>query len=141
LVFLQRKRKKGTVSHHIVQKGESIYSICQTEGVRMDELLEYNLLKEGMEPAVGEKLYLQEKAAAAPKLQTAMPVAVVKQEIRETVEPARTEIRQQKHIVKEKETLYSIAKRYGTTVELIVQWNKLPGTQLKKGQELIIYNQ
>lgn len=141
LVFLQRKRKRGSVSHHIVQKGESLYSICQTEGLRMEELLDYNLLKEGMEPAVGEKLYLQEKAAAAPRLQTAEPVAVVKQEVRETVEPASTEIRQQKHIVKEKETLYSIAKRYGTTVELLVQWNKLPGTQLKKGQELIIYNQ
>jgi LysM repeat protein len=43
------------------------------------------------------------------------------------------------HIVRGKETLYSIAKKYGTTVEQIRDWNKLAGYDLKTGQELVIY--
>ena len=55
LVFLQRKRKTGITAFHIVQPGESMYSICQTEGVRYENILEFNRLKQGEEPAPGEK--------------------------------------------------------------------------------------
>jgi LysM repeat protein len=43
------------------------------------------------------------------------------------------------HIVAEKETLFSIAKKYSITVEQIKEWNKLTGNDLKIGQELVIY--
>ena len=59
LVFLQRKRKNGLTPYHIVQLGESMYMICQAEGVRYENLLEYNHKKPGDEPAPGEKIYLQ----------------------------------------------------------------------------------
>jgi len=41
--------------------------------------------------------------------------------------------------VQNKETLYSISKKYGVDVEQIQKWNKLDSLNLKKGQELIIY--
>jgi len=68
LIFLQRKRKFGFTPFHIVQEGESIYSICQYEGVRYENILEYNLLKPGEEPAPGEKVYLQSVAGSRPEL-------------------------------------------------------------------------
>jgi LysM repeat protein len=43
------------------------------------------------------------------------------------------------HIVQEKETLYSIAKKYSITVEQLRDWNKLAGNGLKTGQELVIF--
>jgi len=68
LIFLQRKRKMGNSPFHIVQAGESVYSICQSEGVRYENLLEYNRLKPGEEPATGEKIYLQAEAGSKPAL-------------------------------------------------------------------------
>jgi hypothetical protein len=68
LIFLQRKRKMGNSPFHIVQPGESVYSICQSEGVRYENLLEYNRLKTGEEPATGEKIYLQAEAGSKPAL-------------------------------------------------------------------------
>jgi hypothetical protein len=68
LIFLQRKRKTGSVLFHIVQPGESLYTICQTEGIRYDSILEFNRLKPGEEPAPGEKIYLQTAAGSKPAL-------------------------------------------------------------------------
>ena len=68
LVFLQRKRTVGAESFHVIQEGETLYDIAQTEGIRLENLLEYNFLKPHMQPAAGEKIYLKEKASAMPKL-------------------------------------------------------------------------
>jgi LysM repeat protein len=42
------------------------------------------------------------------------------------------------HRVGQKETLYSIAKQYGVTVEDLKSWNNLSNAGLKMGQELLI---
>jgi LysM repeat protein len=68
LIYLQRKRKIGAEEFHIVQDGETLHDLAQAEGIRMESLLEYNLLKEGMQPAVGEKLNLKWKGSQMPRL-------------------------------------------------------------------------
>lgn len=68
LIYLQRKRKTGAEDFHIVQEGETLYDIAQAEGIRFESLLEYNLLKDGMQPAVGEKLNLKWKVSQMPRL-------------------------------------------------------------------------
>jgi hypothetical protein len=68
LIYLQRKRKIGTEEFHIVQDGETLYDIAQVEGIRIESLLEYNLLRKGMQPAVGEKLNLKWKVSQMPRL-------------------------------------------------------------------------
>jgi hypothetical protein len=45
LVFLQRKRKTGTAEYHVVKPGETVYSISQEEGIRMESLVAYNFLE------------------------------------------------------------------------------------------------
>jgi hypothetical protein len=68
LIFLQRKRKTGFTAFHIVRPGESMYSICQSEGIRYESILGYNRLKPGEEPAAGEKIYLQTVSGSKPAL-------------------------------------------------------------------------
>jgi LysM repeat protein len=75
LVFIQRKRKTGDHEFHIVQPGENINTIAQTEAIRLESLLEYNNLGANMQPAVGETLYLRSKSSSTPKLSK---IAVVK---------------------------------------------------------------
>lgn len=142
LVFLQRKRKSGETEFHEVKPGETLYDICQTEGIRLESLIGYNYLQDQPQPAVGEKLYLQSKAPERPKLAKdvvseapAPPVVAPDQ-----ITPANSSaVTASLHIVQEKETLYSIAKKYSITVEQLRDWNKLAGNGLKTGQELVIF--
>jgi len=138
LVFLQRKRKAGATPFHLVQPGETLYDICQSEGVRMESLLADNLLSENMQPAEGERLYLQEKAAARPML-AKEKIALIKETLPEpSIAAAGTD--STTHIVQTKETLYSIAKKYGVSLDQLKTWNKLDSLDLKIGQQLLIYN-
>jgi len=136
LVFLQRKRKTGVNEFHIVQKGEGLYDIAQTEGIRLKSLLDLNFLQLQLLPAAGEKLYLHEKAPARPRL--AGEQAAVQSE-----KQYGNDQRMQRmlHTVRMKETLYSISKRYAVDIDLIREWNKLSGFDLTIGQELVIYKQ
>lgn len=60
IIYLERKSKKSnSKEHHIVLQGETIESISQAEGVLVESLLEYNKIQKGLQPQVGEKVYLQ----------------------------------------------------------------------------------
>ena len=67
--FIQPKKQKykGTESFHKIEANETMYEIAQYYGLKLSDLLERNLLKEGQEPKVGEVVLLNDKAATAPK--------------------------------------------------------------------------
>lgn len=137
LVYLQRKRRTGANAVHVVAEGETVYDIAQTQGIRLDALLQLNQMTVNMQPAVGEQLYLQSPAPATPKL------AIAVKEVTPQLATGETEtVMQNKdvivHVVQPKETLYSISKKYEVSLAQIQQWNKLAGTELKEGTELII---
>ena len=136
LVFIQRKRKVSNNEFHVVERGENLYSICQSEGIRLESLKELNYLQGDWEPEVGEKLHLKHKASGTPKLK--VKTAFVKEQ-KATPESANTFlIEPVKHTVRAKETLYAIAKKYDVTAKDLVEWNKLKNSKLKEGQVLII---
>ncbi|HEY4287105.1 MAG TPA: glucosaminidase domain-containing protein [Puia sp.] len=59
LIFLQRKRKTGSIGFHVVREGETLYDISQSEGVRFQDMLEMNQLNPNSVPSTGNKIYLQ----------------------------------------------------------------------------------
>jgi len=59
LLFLQRKRKTGVKEFYIVLPGDDLHRIAQSEGIRLESLLEYNGLRKHDIPLPGVKLYLQ----------------------------------------------------------------------------------
>ena len=138
LIYLQRKRKTGANEFHIVSEGESVYDICQAEAIRMESLLDYNHLANGMQPAAGEKLYLQTASPERPVL-----ISAVRKKSMEIIPslpgPAQPDNSYTTHVVKTRETLYAISKKYNVPVEKLKEWNRLVNYELKKGQELIIY--
>lgn len=56
------------------------------------------------------------------------------------VEPKSEPQKELKHIVSKGETLYSISKKYGVSVDEIKNWNNLNSNAISVGQELIIKN-
>lgn len=139
LIYLQRKRKTGANIFHHVQPEETLYDIAQTEGLRYEALLELNHLETGMQPAIGERIFLKEKSPARPALAGSVTLAetMPHQEPDSAIAPQPTGLT--RHIVQQKETLYGIGKKYGVSPDKIKEWNKLNNTNLKTGQELLIY--
>jgi len=148
LIYLQRKRKIGTNEFHIVKPGETLHDIAQEEALRIESLLEYNFLSVNNKPAIGEKLFLKNKATSQPRL-------VLKDNLSLNLQvtdnfqsrdisfvnnaSAASMSKTIEHVVASKETIYSIAHRYNVKIDDIVAWNKLPGYDLKTGQQLVIF--
>lgn len=59
LIFLEKKQKKGSSDYHVVKAGENFYSIAQTEGVRLENILQYNNTSKEITPLPGNKIYLK----------------------------------------------------------------------------------
>jgi LysM repeat protein len=138
LIYLQRKRKTGANEFHIVAEGETLHGIAQAEGIRIENLLEFNSLKMHMRPAVGETLYLRSAAPAMPKLgleKTAMIQAVNIEQFPATQNEAKEYFL---HTVQARETLYAIAKKYAVAIEDLMKWNDLSDAGLRTGQQLRI---
>ncbi|MEO6916682.1 MAG: LysM peptidoglycan-binding domain-containing protein, partial [Chitinophagaceae bacterium] len=150
LVFLGRKRKIGATPFHTVKRGENLYVISQSEGIRYESLLQLNRLKGDQEPAQGVRLYLQATAPSRPLLASENRQAIISNpgQLKGYTPPAPTPAPQTfeqsaqplftMHTVAEKETLYGISKKYGVNVDQLVEWNKLDSLTVRIGQSLIV---
>src|SRR4029077_13600316 len=105
------------------------------ESIRMESLLEYNLLQNNMQPAAGQQLFLRSEAPERPALAignstTLKPIAQHQQNEKRGLIAYK---------VKPKETIYSISKKYNVKIDDLVSWNQLTSYHLKTGQQLRIY--
>jgi LysM repeat protein len=134
LIYLQRKRRVGANAIHIIAEGETLHDIAQKEAIRLEALLELNHLSANQTPAAGEKLFLQSQAAQIPVL---ADNRLAMNETKPAL-PEASDTEYEVHVVQPKETLYGISKRYNVSMNDIMQWNGLAGTDLKEGIELIV---
>jgi len=99
---------------HKVEIGETLYGISKRYGATVDAVLQANPTADGgLE--VGQILKVPYTPRAISRVSSGTT-----------------------HRVAEKETLYSISKLYGASVDDIKQWNGLSGNSLSVGQELIV---
>jgi LysM repeat protein len=126
LVYLQRKKKTGKKTHHRVRKGETLVDISQKEGVQLASLLKFNKMKAGQLPKSGQKLLLKEPA-------TKETIAA-----KNSSKSASKKNKSVVHVVKNGESLWTIARKYNVTVSSIKSANKLKSEDLDIGQSLKI---
>ncbi len=120
-IFLEKKSKEGEKDFYIVQSNESLYDVAQKNGIRLQNLYEYNNLKGDEKIFAGSRLNLRPSSKEQTVLVKEAPKANV---ITYAVQP--------------KEGLYAISKRYGVTVAQLKEWNNLTDDNLKIGQQLIV---
>jgi LysM repeat protein len=96
---------------HIVQRGDTLYSIARRYGVTVQALRSYNNLRSDT-IYIGQRLLIPGGGPGP-------------------VEPTI-------HVVQRGDTLYSIARRYGTTVDAIMRANRLSSDRIYVGQRLTI---
>lgn len=95
---------------HVIQSGETLYSIAREYNVTVQNLKEWNNLQTN-ELSIGQKLVVNQRSSD----------------------------RTITHIVKAQETLFSISKKYNVNISEIRSWNGLSGNNLRIGQELVIH--
>ena len=101
---------------YTVKKGDSLYSIAKVYGTTVDKIKALNYLTSNI-LTIGQVIRI--------------PEMYTKEE--DMIVPIYTN-----YIVKKGDTLYSIAKKYDTTADMIIQDNGLFNTNLKIGQNLKI---
>ena len=101
---------KDDLDYYTVKSGDTLYSIAKKYGITVDKLKDLNNLKNNM-ISVNQKLLVNDQK----KDQTTNA-----------------------YVVEKGDTLYSIAKKYSTTVSKIKELNNLKSDTLSIGQELII---
>jgi LysM repeat protein len=113
------KKKTEGITHTVAAK-ETLFSIAKQYDVSMDDLKRINSLS-GNDLSLGQTLVIPKKSTLVetPKLIEAKSVSGT-------------------HTVAAKETMYSIAKQYGVSVEQLKVWNSLQENELKIGQMLYL---
>ncbi len=111
---------------HKVEPKETLFSISKLYGVTTEEIKKWNNLSDN-NLSVGQEIVIKKSG--------------VKADARSVVTNSGNSGSSNKgglHTVAEKETMYSIARQYGITVDQLKQWNNLTSTELKIGQSLVV---
>ncbi len=112
-----------TTSIYVVQAGDTLNAIARRFGTTVAELMRLNNLTNPDRIVVGQKLVVPAAGSGAPATDTS-PV---------------TGSQQRTHVVQKGETLLSIARRYGVTVQAIQKANNIANPDLIfPGQVLVI---
>jgi LysM repeat protein len=120
VLYVPKAKPQSTAGLHTVAAKETLFSISKLYNVSIDELKAWNNLKDyGL--SLGQQLIVKKPAGA-----------------KEIVKPQEVKTVAGSHRVEEKETLFSIARKYGVTVQEIKDWNGLTANDVKMGQVLVI---
>lgn len=128
VLYLRPKKRKAGVPSHTVREGESMWEISQMYAIRIHSLYKKNLMEPGTEPVPGVVLQLRNKADFRPDTGRAV-----------NAEQRTNVLTADRHTVSKGETLYSIARIYGITVDNLKTANGLNSDQIREGMILKIH--
>jgi membrane-bound lytic murein transglycosylase D len=148
--YTQRKLSSAEVETHVVEAGETLWSISQKYGIRLAALKSKNRIRKDADLRPGMVLNLKETRKRGTEIPTySEPEPVVTSPAPPAAQPKVQEAPAQKvetptpsysfHTVSAGETLFSISKRYGMAVEELKQLNGIGSQNLiTVGQKLRI---
>jgi membrane-bound lytic murein transglycosylase D len=110
----------GVAAYYVVQKGDNLSSIAKRNNVSVEEIKEWNHLS-------GTSIQL------GTSLQIAKNEAVAKEEL--AVAPKMENV---EYIVKKGDNLGNIAKKFGSSLDELKQWNNLEDNNIALGTSLIV---
>ena len=129
---------------HTVKRGETLATIAKKLQVSRADLAEANYLKTASRVAAGAKLIIPRMPSAAllarasaGELETAAE-AIAVDVLKETTPLATPVAQRRTYQVRRGDTLSAIARKTGTTIAQLKNWNKLKTTNLKVGTRLVV---
>ena len=120
--FAQIPENGKNIVVHTVEEGQTVYSIASIYSLKPKDIQEQN-------PSIDSTYAIQ-------------PGQILRIELPASVEQHTSLSHLNKspilHIVKNDETLYSLSKSYGVSVNTLQEWNSLSNNAIKIGQELTV---
>ena len=116
--------RRDTIIDHRVKAGETLFAISRQYNISVEEIVAQNNLDLTQKIHPGQLLSF--KVRGEPTIHEPT-----------TVEPVR-EREFITHIVRKGETLYQLTKKYGVTLDEILEWNKKENHDLEEGEQLKI---
>jgi len=123
----------ASASTHTVKAGETLWAIARTYDVSVEDLQSANGLT-GNGIVAGRKLTLPQGAPARVAVNETAPVKSAPAKSA----PAKSAPKSSQHVVKAGETLWSIAREYGVTVDSIQSANRIGDNVIVPGQTLTL---
>lgn len=111
-----KEERLSKVKIHTVAKGETLFSISRLYEVSMDDLLRWNELPNPDAISIGQNIQVK-----APIDEASVGKDIIL------------------HVVAPSETVYAISRKYGMTVDEVMELNELSNFDLNVGQELKVY--
>jgi membrane-bound lytic murein transglycosylase D len=135
--FTAKKKSRTVQEYHQLKPGEDLWVVSQLHGVQVKRLRKINHLKEGEQPAIGTMIWLNNQKPDSEDTDNQEDVLEVGGGFVEWQTSRKPDGQtRSSHLVQHGETLYSISRMYGLTVDELVSINQLAGTELKPGVEL-----
>ncbi|OUD13821.1 muramidase family protein [Thioflexithrix psekupsensis] len=118
------------LGYHTVQAGETLFSISRRYGYTPTQVAEWNGLPPPYTLSIGQMLLVSPPDGVS---------GIVTSPTAPVTAPNLSAPNSGQHVVQTGETLFSIARRYGHTVEQVASWNGLtPPYTLSVGQRLLV---
>lgn len=115
---------------HTIAKGETLSQLAQKYHTSVGNIMRLNGMNTKSQLKVGEKIKIPSSSATVQK--TTEAIASSKTTTSETDSAVLI------HYVWKNETLYSIGKKFGVSVEQLKEWNNLPDEHIHFGQQLAV---
>lgn len=129
LARTQNRERAGNKFEHVVQRGESFWTISQRYRVTTRQLAAWNGMAPGDTLSVGKKLVVWSKADVADPAPRTSPTSA-----------HGSTTRKLNYTVRNGDSLYLIAKKFRVTINQIARWNGIDTNKiLRPGQRLTMY--
>ncbi len=117
IVFLEKKKRSysGHVYRHVVKDDETYEDLSQQYGVRLKHLLKKNDAKKDDTLSRGDIVHVQGNVAPLPE--------VTEEEITTTEQTDKSGRHVRHHLLRDGETLFGVAKKYGLTMDELLELN------------------
>ncbi|MCM0060559.1 MAG: LysM peptidoglycan-binding domain-containing protein [Algoriphagus sp.] len=146
--YTEKKRPSAEAGTHVVEAGETLWSISQKYGIRLASLKSKNRIRKDADLRPGMVLNLKEtrkRGEEIPMYQEPDPAPPTPANSQVTASPVQTQestpsrATESTHTVRAGETLFSISKKYGLSVDELKQLNGIGSQNLiRVGQKLRI---
>lgn len=160
--YLQKKGKKAKVAYHTVAENQTLNDISHMYGVTLSSLLRLNRLKSVQRMQPGRVVWLQKKRPKGQPIEIIEEGKTVQGNVIATTQPNKNSVidrtqgtavdvveeprtsaavnseGRKLHVVQQGESIYTISKKYGVTMDEIFNWNNLTTDALSYKQSLIV---
>jgi LysM repeat protein len=140
-VFLQPKKTSANTDSYVVIAGESMHDISQKMGIKLRELYNKNNMKSNDQVVAGETLALKNKRNAAPRTITYaqfLKTQTQKSDNTQSLPHNNSFSNTAAYKVQQSDTLYSIARKFNTSVEKLKDINNLSSNEITPGQTIVV---